>query len=246
MQAIILAAGMGNRLGNLTRYNAKCMVKVNGITLIERILHQLDRLNLEKITIVIGYEGEKLRCYIDSLLITTKIDYVTNPVYESTNNIYSLYLAKDIMLSSDFLLLESDLIVDDTVLPKFIGNPLPDLALVARYETWMDGTVVTMDEFNNITRFIPKKDFSSDESTGYYKTVNIYKFSRRFSSNLYIPFLEAYIKAFGCNDYYEQVLRIISFLDVTALKAHTIGDDKWYEVDNARDLEIAESIFTDE
>ena len=58
MQAIILAAGMGKRLGELTHNNTKCMVKVNGVTLIDRVLTQLSKFNLQRVVIVIGYEGK--------------------------------------------------------------------------------------------------------------------------------------------------------------------------------------------
>ena len=101
MQSIILAAGMGSRLGSLTADNTKCMVKVNDVTLIERLLHQLEDLNLSKIVIVIGYKGKKLQEYIKTLGIKTEIVFVDNPVYDKTNNIYSLYLARDYLLSED-------------------------------------------------------------------------------------------------------------------------------------------------
>ena len=78
MQAIILAAGMGKRLGALTRNNTKCMIQVNGVTLIERMMKQLDRLSpsLEKIVIVTGYEGEKLKTFLSRLDISTPVEYV--------------------------------------------------------------------------------------------------------------------------------------------------------------------------
>ena len=93
MQAIILAAGMGKRLGELTRNNTKCMVKVNGTSLIDRILTQLSLLDLSKVIIVIGYKGDLLRNYIGHKYKGLKIEYIENPVYDKTNNIYSLSLA---------------------------------------------------------------------------------------------------------------------------------------------------------
>ena len=95
MQAIILAAGMGKRLKELTQNNTKCMVKVNGVTLIDRMLHQIDRQHLSRIIIVVGYEGQKLIDYIGTLDIQTPVTYINNPIYDKTNNIYSLALAKD-------------------------------------------------------------------------------------------------------------------------------------------------------
>ena len=95
MQAIILAAGMGKRLGELTKNNTKCMVEVNGVRLIDRTLNQLSRLELTRVVIVGGYEGQKLIDYIgDRYSDRLKIEYVENPVYDKTNNIYSLALAK--------------------------------------------------------------------------------------------------------------------------------------------------------
>ena len=114
MQAIILAAGMGRRLGDLTKDNTKCMVKVNGTPLIDRLLSQLSQLELNRVVIVVGYEGEKLKAHIgtryDEVL---KIEYVCNPVFDKTNNIYSLALAKEQLQEDDTLLIESDLIFDD-------------------------------------------------------------------------------------------------------------------------------------
>lgn len=105
MQAIILAAGMGKRLKDLTDDNTKCMVKVNGVTIIERMLGQLDKLDLSSIIIVVGYKAKELIDYINTLDVKTPIQYVNNDIYDSTNNIYSLYLARNYMLQEDTLLL---------------------------------------------------------------------------------------------------------------------------------------------
>lgn len=243
MQAVILAAGMGKRLKDLTRDNTKCMVKVNGVTLIERMLRQLDDLSLEQIVIVIGYRGDDLRDYISTLDIRTKITYVSNPVYDTTNNIYSLYLAKDHLLNDDTLLLESDLIFEDKVLDILISDKRDTVALVDKYESWMDGTCVVINSDDEITRFVPSTKFKYSECDKYYKTVNIYKFSRVFSEKLYVPFLEAYSKALGNNEYYEQVLRVITMLDHPEIKALRLSGQKWYEIDDVQDLDIASSMF---
>lgn len=245
MQAIILAAGMGKRLKELTSNATKCMVEVNGVTMIERALSQLDALNLERIVLVVGYEGKKLMEYIGTLDIKTPVQYVDNDVYYKTNNIYSLYLAKDYLLQDDTLLLESDIIFESAILERLLNNSYPSLALVAKYESWMDGTVVTLDEEDNIIGFFGKKDFKFSDVSEYYKTVNIYKFSKEFSASHYVPFLEAYCKALGNNEYYEQVLKVITFLDKPEIKAERLENESWYEVDDVQDLDIAESIFAE-
>ncbi|MBQ1724579.1 MAG: NTP transferase domain-containing protein, partial [Muribaculaceae bacterium] len=114
MQAIILAAGMGRRLGRYTQDNTKCMLPVNGVRLIDRVLTQLSRLNLTRVLIVVGYQADSLVAHIghryDNVL---NIEYATNSIYDKTNNIYSLSLVKDQLQQDDTLLIESDLIVDD-------------------------------------------------------------------------------------------------------------------------------------
>lgn len=243
MQAIILAAGMGKRLGKLTKNNTKCMVKVNGVPLIDRMLSQIEQCSVERIIIVTGYESEKLCEYIDSLDIRTPIVYVNNPDYNKTNNIYSLSLVSDYLCSDDTILLESDIIFEDSVLKELVNDPRPDLALADRYEAWMDGTCLRLDENDNIIEVVSKKDFAFNRKSEYYKTVNIYKFSKEFSSNYYVPFLKAYQKALGENEYYEQVLRVITVLDKPVIKAKRLSKQKWYEIDDIQDLDIAESIF---
>lgn len=246
MQAVILAAGMGKRLGELTKNNTKCMVKINGISLINRLLEQLSKLSLNKIIIVIGYEGEKLKNYLGYSYKTIEIEYIENPIYNKTNNIYSLYLAKEKLLEDDTILIESDLIFEDSIFTLLEQSSYPNVAVVAKYESWMDGTMVRIDNENNIINFIPKKAFRYEDIALYYKTVNIYKFSKEFARNQYIPFLEAYIHALGNNEYYEQVLRVITILDNCNLKALILNNEKWYEIDDIQDLDIAETIFSND
>ena len=157
MQAIILAAGMGKRLKELTSNKTKCMVKVNGVSLIDRMLHQIEKYSLERIVIVVGYEGQHLMDYIGTLGIKTPIIFVNNPIYDKTNNIYSLALAKDYLKEDDTLLFESDLIFEDAVIDELLSDPRETLALVDKYESWMNGTCLRVDENDNIKDFISGK-----------------------------------------------------------------------------------------
>lgn len=245
MQAIILAAGMGRRLGEFTANNTKCMLEVNGVRLIDRMLGQLSKLNLSRIVIVIGYEGQNLKNYISKNYPDWPIVFVENPVYDKTNNIYSLWLARGYMAEDETLLLESDLIFEDAALKAAVECEYRDCALISKYETWMDGTMVRIDDDNNIVNFIPKKAFKYSDTDYYYKTVNIYKFSKEFVVDHYLPFLEAYIRVLGENEYYEQVLRVITLIDNTGIKALPITGMHWYEIDDVQDLRIAEAIFAE-
>lgn len=234
---------MGRRLGEFTADNTKCMLEVNGVRLIDRMLGQLRSLDLDRIVIVSGYEGQNLRNYINKRYPDWPIHFVDNPIYDKTNNIYSLWLARGYMAEQDTLLLESDLIFEDAVLSAALGCEDKNVALVSKYETWMDGTMVRINDERDIVNFIPKAAFKYSDTDVYYKTVNVYKLSKDFIVNHYLPFLEAYIKVLGENEYYEQVLRVITLIDKCDIKALPITGLHWYEIDDVQDLRIAETIF---
>ena len=243
MQAIILAAGMGKRLGEYTQDNTKCMLEVNGTRLIDRALESLYNIHVDRVVLVIGYKGKEVKNYLGNSYKEIPLIYVDNPVYDKTNNIYSLFLAKDFLLQDDTILMESDIIFDPVIIQNLLNSPYPNIALVDKYESWMDGTVVTLDEDLRITRFIDKEHFRFEEIKSYYKTVNIYKLSRDFSTKYYVPFLTAYCTALGNNEYYEQVLRVILHLRNAPLQALPLHGESWYEIDDVQDLDIASSIF---
>lgn len=243
MQAIILAAGMGKRLGDKTRDNTKCMLEVNGIRLIDRTLEHLHAVGVDRIVLVVGYKGDKVRSHVGTDYKGIPVEYVKNDIYDKTNNIYSLFLARNYLLEEDTLLLESDIIFNLDVLQAIVNEPYPNLALVDKYESWMDGTVVTLGENCRIKSFLDKEEFRYEDIKSYYKTVNIYKFSKEFSSRYYVPFLEAYSTSLGKNAYYEQVLKVILLLHDAPIRALPLSGQTWYEIDDAQDLDIATGMF---
>lgn len=243
MQALMLAAGMGKRLGAYTDDQTKCMVKVGGRTLLEHAADALRLAGIHRFVIVVGYAGEKLKAFAREKLSDFELEFVENPDYASTNNIYSLYLAREKLMADDTILLESDLIYDQTLIQKLVQAPDPNMVAVAKFQQWMDGTMTLLDEDGVIREFVEKKDFRYDSADTYYKTVNVYKFSRSFSKNQYVPFMEAYIRAYGENQYYEMVLKALAHLRFAGLKAFEMGDMKWYEIDDVQDLDIANTLF---
>lgn len=248
MQALMLAAGMGKRLGRYTQNGTKCMVQVNGKALIEYAIEALVKSNIKKFIIVTGYRNDILKQYIASKfnkdnLNGMQIEYIDNVVYDKTNNIYSLWLAKEKLVQDDTILLESDIIFEEKILFDIINSTDKNLAMVSRFEPWMDGTCTLLDEDKNIVGMLDKAHFNWLDIKNYYKTVNIYKFSKEFSAQYYIPFLEAYQKAFGKNEYYETVLKVLTFLGSGNLKGFEVRGDQWYEIDDPADLSIAENRF---
>jgi histidinol-phosphate/aromatic aminotransferase/cobyric acid decarboxylase-like protein len=193
--------------------------------------------------LVVGYKKDNLIKHVGSQYKNIKIQYIENPIYDTTNNIYSLYLAKDLLAQDDTILLESDLLFEEDILIKLLKDKRKSLAVVDKYKSWMDGTSATLDSEDNILNFFSKKSFKFEDVTDYYKTVNIYKFSKEFSNKIYIPFLEAYSKAMGDNEYYESVLRVLTILDGHELRALRLDGEKWYEIDDVQDKHNAEIIF---
>ena len=249
MQAVMLAAGMGKRLGKFTKNNTKCMLEIQGKTLIERATEALLEAGIRRFVIVVGYNGENLKNYLTKECKNPKIKdmefvFIDNDVFDKTNNIYSLFLAKEELIKDDTILLESDLIYDYSLIKRLVECNDQNVVSVAKYKQWMDGTVIKVNENGTITEFVEKKDFDYKLVDEYYKTVNVYKFSKDFLNKTFIPFLDAYIKAYGENEYYELVLKIIAHLSRTELKVLEVSDVDWYEIEDAQDLDIANCMFS--
>lgn len=244
----MLAAGMGRRMGKHTENHTKCMISVDGKTLLLRAVEALKKANIKKLILVVGYKSDVLREYIDNTpyFDDMDIEFVYNYDYENTNNIYSLFLAKDYLVQDDTILLESDLIFEDTLIRNLLADKRKNLVVASKYEQWMDGTVIVINNQDNVIDFIDKEKFRYEDVDSYYKTVNIYKFSKEFSKKQYIPFLEAYLSAYGTNQYYEQVLKIFSHIRNSELEAYRLTNINWYEIDDMQDLDIAETMFAND
>lgn len=244
MQSIILAAGLGSRLGELTKECTKCMVKINGITLIERMLRQLDRYGMDRIIIVTGYKGDILKDYVQNLGINTPVVFVDNSDYRHTNNIYSLWLTREFLEEMDSLVLESDMIFEDRVIEKMLAVDNGCGTFVARPRPWMDGSIVKLDKDNNIVYFVDEEVKRIDPSY-YHKIVSIYKFKKRYVSEKYMTYLNEYVKKNKDNNLYESLLKVIDLDVEKKIPAEILDEEQWYEINDIQDMDIAESMFAD-
>ena len=245
MQALMLAAGLGKRLAKYTKNNTKCMVEVAGKKLIDRAIEAIKNAGIKKFVIVTGYKGDNLKKYIlDNHKGELDFVFINNDVYSTTNNIYSFYLAKDELAKDDTVLMESDIIFDENLIKDIVNDKNDNVVTVAKYESWMDGTCVKLNEDGSIRKFIEKQNMNVLDLEKYYKTVNIYKFTKEFVTNTYIPFLEAYMKIQGLNSYYETSLKYICQLPNISFGAFLMSNRPWYEIDDAQDLSIANVLFS--
>ena len=244
MKAIILAAGYGNRMRPLTDACHKTLLTVAGKTIIGRIIDGLCDNGITDIVVVTGYRKQELVDYLSSHFAHCSIQYVHNERYRETNNIFSMALAfEQTVIDSDVVLIESDLIYEPAVIKRLLSSPHSTVALVDKYASGMDGTVVKV-EGGIITSVIPPhlqdKNFDFSDK---YKTLNIYKFSKGFCNSGFKKLLTYYAKVINDNCYYELILGILIYMQQETIQAEILQGEKWAEVDDPNDLHGAEFVF---
>ncbi len=245
MKAIILAAGIGRRMGSLTDECHKTLLEVGGRTIIARILDGLLANDVTDVCIVTGYRAEEVRDYVTREFAGLGCRFICNDRFASTNNIYSMALAlEEIELDADVILIESDLIFEANVLAKLIKSDHPNVALVDKYRTGMDGTVVSVSPENVITQVIPGSLQSANfDFSDKFKTLNIYKFSADFCRKTFRKLLTYYARIIDDNCYYEMILGILIYMQQVQIHAEILDGEKWAEVDDQNDLRAAHFSF---
>ncbi len=212
------------------------MTSVNGKTILERLISNLNQKNIKRLVIGTGHLEQCIRDYLGDQVGELKIEYIFSPLYKTTNNIYSLWMARNI-INEPFLLFESDLVFDASLLDEMI---YPDRIALAEMQPWMNGTCVTVNQSDMVHEFLTDEMDASDEIK--HKTVNIYSFSVD-SWDKIINCLDIQISAGNVNSYYESVfVDLISNKDI-ALKSVSFDSKPWYEIDTLEDLALAEKIF---
>jgi len=242
--ACLLAAGTGSRLRPLTDSVPKCLTEINGKPILERLVSCLREQGFERLVVVVGHLEQCIRRSLDDCAGDLVIEYVRNPLYRTTNNIYSLWLAGS-SLRESFLLLESDLIFDA---PLLTGLLIPDKIAVSRMLPWMNGTTITMDSSGHVASFHEaptavalRNSRATTECDSAYKTVNICSLSRSTWSRV-LPRLERVIADGRVNDYYEVVFAEMVADGSLSLECVLFDPNQWYEVDTLDDLRGAERI----
>lgn len=244
MKAIILAAGYGRRMRPLTDTTHKALLNVAGKTIIARLVEGLVANDVRDIVVVTGYRAHEIEEHLRSEFPSIVFRFVENSRYAETNNIYSMALAfEHEAIDDDILLIESDLVCDAEVFARVIRSPRPNVALVDRYRSGMDGTVVAVKD-GVITDVIPphlqQGDFSFADK---YKTLNIYKFSREFCESTFRRLLTYYARVIDDNCYYELILGILIYMRKATIAAEILESVPWAEVDDPNDLRTAQFVF---
>ena len=233
---LLLAAGTGSRLLPLTNKSPKCLTLVNEVSILERLVENLATKGIKKLVIVTGHLSNSIKDFLGNNYKSIAIEYIYSPLYKTTNNIYSLWMARKIM-KEPFILIESDLVFDPSLLNKMM---YPDRMAVAGIKDWMNGTTVTIDKNKKIIGF--KKDTQYSKGDIKYKTVNIYSFSLA-SWNVILERLGKHIKEEKVNEYYETVFAELVDENLLSLKAVSFDAKPWYEIDTLKDLKESIKLF---
>ena len=233
--ALLLAAGTGSRLRPLTLDAPKCLTEVGGEPILGRLVNNLRLQGIKRLVVVTGYLDECIHKFLEVNAPDMQVDYVFNPVYSTTNNIYSLWLAREV-IEEPFVLVESDLVFEESMLARMLT---PDRIAISKMLPWMNGTVVELNSQQGVSAFHASHDINDGLR---YKTVNIYSFSSQ-SWQKVIKQLDCYIADKRVNEYYETV-----FADMVAdgsieFDAVFFDENKWYEIYCVKDLHQAELMF---
>jgi choline kinase len=234
--ALLLAAGTGSRLFPLTQKSPKCLTLVNETSILERLIKSLNQHGFKRLVVVTGHLEDCIRNFLKTRAGNIKIEYVFSPLYKTTNNIYSLWMARKI-INEPFVLIESDLVFDPSLLTEML---YPDRIAIARMKPWLNGSTVTINPSNTVDAF--HSDAKNNSKQTRYKTVNIYSLS---VSSWYrvIEKLDQYILAGRVNDYYEAVFRQMVTEKSLSFQAVFFDHKPWYEIDTIEDLAFAKKLF---
>ena len=242
MKGIILAAGMGARLKPLTDVTPKCLIPVNGKPMLEYQLECLATAGLEQCVLVVGYRASQIANRFGNNHLGMAISYVQNELFQKTNNLYSLWLARN-HLDDDVLLLESDVLFEDDLIQQLIQHPAKSVAVVSRYEPPMNGTVILAANDIADAMVLKVNQTFGFNYTSALKTVNIYKLSESDIRSYVIPELSSFVDSGRTDQFYEAI-----FADLIAQKRLQMSilrseDLKWAEIDTQEDLAAAEELF---
>ena len=236
--ALLLAAGSGTRLQPLTDNCPKCLTEVRGVPILGRLVSCLLSQGFSRLVVVVGYRGDQIRDYLESRASGLTIDFVDCRQYATTNNIYSLWRARE-HIREPFVLIESDLVFDSHLLGLM---RVRDRIAIARFQSPSLGTTVSIDEFGRVISFRVGADPCASRLG--HKTVNLYSLSKATWREV-VCRLDRRIAAGRVHDYYEVVFAEMVAEGSLTLQSVRFDEGRWCEIDTLEDLRAAEQLFFD-
>ena len=234
MKALILNSGTGKRMGFLTSEHPKCMTEISkNETILSRQLTQLANLGISEIVITTGFFDQVLIDYVNSLNLNVKYTFVNNPIYDTTNYIYSIYLAKE-YLNDDILLMHGDLVFEEKVLNRVFNSLTSCMTISSTLE-------------------LPLKDFKAVLKNKLIEKIGIDFFDNAVSAQplykllnkdwiVWLTEINNYCENDNVSCYAENAFNDVSHK--CKLYPYDVKDDLCLEIDTPEDLELIKKRLT--
>ncbi len=236
MKALILAAGLGTRLAPITNDRPKSLVPVNGQPIILKQIDNLHKNGITDITVVSGYKAnileEKIHALYPEIRIIESVDYAT------TNNMYSAYLAHEVMENSDFLMMNADVFYDASVVTALLNFEAPN-AIVTDIGNYLEESMKVVEENGRLVKI--SKSIEKADALG--ASIDVYKFSSDAGKKFFGKCAE-YIETKKELKMWSEVALNDILKDVEFRACPLVG--RWLEIDNHDDLAAAEKLFAEE
>lgn len=234
MKTIILVAGRGTRLGSLTEDTPKCLLKVGNQTILERMLKQLSSNGIKEAVLVVGFKKEKIIEEIGRLSLPIKIKYIENRIYDQTNTIYSVWLAKK-EAENGFILVNGDVVSEDILIKELIEHPAKTVLTIDNVKKLGEEEVKIMIQGSKITN-IGKQ---LDPLKSYGESIGVQKI-RKEDTKILFEEIKKFVDRNEVKTFYESAFNNI--LDKVRFDILKTDGQKWTEVDFVEDYEEAKKI----
>ena len=235
MKALILAAGYGTRLSPMTDDIPKGLVPVNGKPILFKQLENLYENGVTDITVISGYRANMLEAAVHDRF--RDVNLIKSADYAETNNMYSAYLAREVMAGEDFLMMNADVFMDSSVLRALLDFSWPN-AIVTDIGFYLEESMKVVESGGRLARI--SKEITAEEALG--ASIDVYRFSAAAGDAFFRKCAE-YIEEKGERKLWSEVA-LDGILSEVEFRACPL-DGRWFEIDNPEDLATAERIFAD-
>jgi choline kinase len=239
MKAVILAAGIASRLRPLTDNTPKCLLKVGDKKILELTIDNIIANNINDVIIVTGYLEQMIKDFVSAKYPDLNVCYIYNEVYSSTNNIYSLWLTKDILLGDEMLLLDSDIIFDKDIIGKLLNSGYDNCLALKRHNVQEEEIKVKVDSTGRVLDI--GKEIIPKEAIG--ESIGIEKFGVEALRKLFIIIDRMMVVEKQVNRFYEAAFQELVTGDTDIFIVDTT-DYICMEIDTADDLKSAGQIVS--
>lgn len=241
MKAVILAAGVASRLRPLTNHTPKCLLKVGSKNILELTIENLLANNISEIIIVTGYLENKIRDFINLRFPDLNITFLYNEFYESTNNIYSLWLTRNDLNGDDMLLMDSDIVFNRQIIEKLCSSEKKNCLALKRQELSNEEIKVRIDQKGRVLEI--SKEVNLSEAAG--ESVGIELFSKEVIPALFKIIDRKVIIENNVNQFYEAAFQ--ELINSSSHEIYIVDITEYFcmEIDTAEDLKLAGELYKD-